>query len=110
MAHRFTPDQSHEASPGDANLAEGAPRPSPIATWLLLIGGGFMAVWGALVTLGLLVVLFIQGPGPGGPVPFFLGGVVIGLFPIGFGSAVFWLARQRRRQTRMADTGSSMRP
>jgi len=98
---RFTPNQGHETGTGDPDPAAGSPGPSPIATRLLLVGGGFLASWGALVTLALAAILIIQGPGPGGYVPFFLGAVVIGLFPTGFGVGLFLLGRQRRRQTRI---------
>ena len=79
-------------------------RTTPIATRLLLIGGGFMASWGTLVTVALSVILVIQGPGPGGPIPFLLGGFVIGLTPIGLGAILLQLGRQRLRQTRDEDT------
>ena len=104
MTDRLKPDQSPQTDAGDSEFAKPGPTPIPLATRLLLLGGGFMAAWGTLVTVALLVILVIQGPGPGGPVPFLLGGVVIGLAPIGLGATLFQLGRQRQRQTREEDT------
>jgi len=103
MTDRFTPGGSQEAE--TARPADRGSRMSSIATWLLLLGGGFMACWGVLVTIALVVILFVQGPGSGGPVPFLLGAVVIGLFPIGFGAAVYHFGRQRRRQMQLTPEG-----
>lgn len=100
MTDRITPNQSQPPDAGDSQLAKPGPRPIPIGTRLLLLGGGFMAAWGTLVTVALSVVLVIQGPGPGGPTPFLLGGFVIGLAPIGFGAILVQLGRERLRQTR----------
>ncbi len=76
-------------------------RLSSKLTWALLLGGGFMGGWGTFVTVALLVILAVQGPGPGGPVPFLLGGVVIGLAPMGFGGFLFYLGRERRRESQL---------
>ncbi len=85
----------------DSSTTKGEQPPlSPVLTWALLIAGGFMAGWGTLVTLALLVILVIQGPGSGGPAPFLAGAVVIGLAPIGFGAILLHLGRQRRREMR----------
>lgn len=104
MMDEITPNQGKQTHAGDSESGTPGARPVPIGTRLLLLGGGLMASWGALVTVALAVVLVIQGPGPGGPVPFLLGGFVIGLAPIGLGAILFQLGRQRLRQTRAEDT------
>jgi len=93
-------NQGGETGVADARPARSGSGPSRFVTWLLLVVGGFMACWGTLVTVALLVVFVIQGPGPGGGVQFVLGGFVIGLAPMGFGSILFQLGRQRLREAR----------
>ncbi len=60
-----------------------------------------MASWGTLVTIALLVILVIQGPGPGGFAPFLAGSVVIGLAPMGFGGFLFHSGRQRYKESNL---------
>ncbi len=110
MTDRITPNRSQQTDAGDSQFAKPGPRLIPIGTRLLLVGGGFMAAWGTLVTVALAVILVIQGPGPGGPIPFLLGGFVIGLAPIGFGAILLQLGRERLRQTRADDTPETSGP
>lgn len=72
-----------------------------------------MAAWGAIVCVGLLFVLLAGDPGPGGPVPLVLGGLVIGVAPVLFGGTVCWTAvgylRALRSRAEEAERGAAPR-
>ena len=91
-------DASRPSSQGQP-AASGAGRP-PLWARVMLVGGGLLAAWGALVSAGILFVLATRDPGPGGPVPFILGGIVIGFSPILCGGGLFFIALKRLRQER----------
>lgn len=99
MKNKITTDHGKEH--GTGQLGQSQSRLSSIGTWTLLLGGGFLGCWGTFVTVALLVILAVQGPGAGGPVPFLLGSVVIGLAPMGFGGFLFYFGRQRLRENQL---------
>ena len=99
MENDFKRTQRKASGTGKSQLDDPPSRLSSTATWMLLVGGGFMAGWGTLVTIALLVILVIQGPGPGGIAPFLAGSVVIGLAPMGFGGFLFNTGRQRYKES-----------
>jgi hypothetical protein len=102
-------DESTPASTEDDPVLEArpnAPPPGPGRVWtrLMLVGGGLLAAWGALVSAGVTFILVTGDPGPGGAVPLVIGGLVIGVSPVAFGGILLATGLKRWRATRASDS------